>query len=59
MNSVQCLIFLNISNATDDHELFIAVVNPSTISNIAIIVECFFSKSILPVVQFLNIQEIP
>ena len=36
-----------------DHELFIDVVNPSTISNIAFIVECFFSKSIQPIVQFL------
>ena len=42
----------------EDHELLVVVVvNISTISNITITVECFFSKSILPVVVF-NIQEI-
>ena len=42
----------------EDHELLVVVVvNTSTISNITITVECFFSKSILPIVVF-NIQEI-
>ena len=46
-----------VNTAIEDQELFIAVVNPSTISNIAIIVECFFSKPILPIVV-LNIKKI-
>ena len=54
------LIFKYVKTAIEDHEIFIVVVNPSTISNIAIIVDCLFSKSILPIVQFVsfNIQEI-
>ena len=48
--------FKYVNTAIEDQELFIAVVNPSTISNIVIIVECFFSKPILPIVV-LNIKK--
>ena len=48
--------FIYVKTAIEDHELFIAVFNPSTISNIAIIVECFFSKS-MPIVQFLTFKK--
>ena len=45
----------------EDHELLVVVVvvvvNTSTIYNITITVECFFSKSVLSIVVF-NIQEI-
>ena len=50
---LNALFFKYVNTAIEDHVLFIAVVNPSTISNIAIIVECFYSKPILPIVQFL------
>ena len=49
--------FLICKTAIEDHKLFIAVVNRSTISNIAIIVERFFSKSVLPIVQFLTFKK--
>ena len=54
---VNALIFKHVKTAIEDHELFIAVVNPWIIYNIAITVECFFSKSILPIVQFLTFKK--
>ena len=55
LSTVLNALFLKyVNTAIEDHELFIAVVNPSTISNIAIIVECFFSK---PIVQFLTFKK--
>ena len=51
---LNALFYKYVNTAIEDHELFIAVVNPSTISNIAIIVECFFSK---PIVQFLTFKK--
>ena len=53
-----CFFFKYVQISIEDHELLVVVVvNTSTISNITITVECFFSKSILPIVVF-NIQEI-
>ena len=49
--------FKYVKTAIEDHELFIAVVNPSTISDITITVECFFPKSVLPIVQFLQFKK--
>ena len=49
---LNALIFKYLNDAIEDHELFNVVFNPSTMSNIAIIVEYFFSKSILPIVHF-------
>ena len=54
---LNALFFKYVKHAIEDHELFIVVVNPSIISNIAIIVECFFSKSIPPIVQFLTFKK--
>ena len=53
---LNALFFKYVKMSIEDHELLV-VVNTSTISNITITVECFFSKSILPIVVF-NIQEI-
>ena len=50
------LFFKYVKTAIEDHELFIAVVNPSTISSITIIIECFFSKYTLPIVLFLTFK---
>ena len=54
---LNALFFKYVNIYIEDHELLVVVVNTSTISNITITVECFFSKSILPIVV-LNIQEI-
>ena len=55
---LNALFFKYVKISIEDHELLVVVVvNTSTISNITITVECFFSKSILPIVVF-NIQEI-
>ena len=54
---LNALFFKYVNTAIEDHELFIALVNPSTIYNIAIVVECFFSKPILPFVQFLTFKK--
>ena len=54
---LNALFFKYVKTAIEDHELFVVVVNPSTISNIAIIVGCFFSKPILPIVQFLTFKK--
>ena len=55
---LNALFFKYVNISIEDHELLVVVVvNTSTISNITITVECFFSKSILPIVVF-NIQEI-
>ena len=53
---LNALFFKYVHISIEDHELLVVVVvNTSTIFNIT--VECFFSKSILPIVVF-NIQEI-
>ena len=55
---LNALFFKYVNISIEDHELVVVVVvNTSTISNITITVECFFSKSILPIIVF-NIQEI-
>ena len=55
---LNALLFKYVNISIEDHELLVVVVvNTSTISNITVTVECFFSKSILPIVVF-NIQEI-
>ena len=55
---LNALFFKYVKTTIEDHELLVVVVvNTSIISNITITVECFFSKSILPIVVF-NIQEI-
>ena len=52
------LFFKYVNISIEDLELLVVVVvNTSTISNITITLECFFSKSILPIVVF-NIQQI-
>ena len=54
---LNALFFKYVKLIIVDHELFIDVVNPSTISNIAFIVGCFFSKSIPPIAQFLTFKK--
>ena len=56
---LNALFFKYVKIYIEDHELLVVVVvvNTSTIYNITITVECFFSKSILPIVVF-NIKEI-
>ena len=55
---LNALFFNYVNIYIEDHELLVVVVvNTSTIYNIIITVECFFSKSILPIVVF-NIKEI-
>ena len=56
LSTVLNAFFKYVNTAIEDHELFITVVNPSTISSIALIVECFFSKPMLPIVQFLTFK---
>ena len=55
---LNALFFKHVNISIEDLELLVVVVvNTSTISNITITVECFFSKSILPIVV-INIQQI-
>ena len=55
---LNALFFKYVNIYIEDHELLVVVVvNTSTIYNITITVEFFFSKSILPIVVF-NIKEI-